>query len=278
MNVFITSPAANAVTTDTMAHRRSGRYQAMLLASAGLLLLGGCASSGAPREAAQEVSSQDGRSGVKGDPLEGYNRAIYSFNDTVDRYALKPVASAYRDYTPSFFQTAVGNFFGNLRDLYSAMNGILQGNGEGAGLDVARVALNSSFGLLGLLDIATEAGIPRQNRDFGQTLGRYGVGAGPYIVLPLLGPSTLRDTAALPVDFYGDAWSYMDPVYIRNIGTGVRIVDKRAALLNATGLVEDAALDKYAFTRDAYMQYRASQIEQARHPEDFQLDPRAQAQ
>ena len=127
--------------------------------------------------------------------------------------------------------------------------------------DVTRVALNSTFGLLGVLDIASQAGIQKHNEDFGQTLGYYGVKSGPYVMLPLLGPSTLRDTVALPVDFKADIWQYKEPVYLRNIGTATRLIDKRAVLLDASSLFEDAALDRYEFLRDAYLQRRESQVQ-----------------
>lgn len=194
------------------------------------------------------------------DPLEGYNRAMFKFNDTVDQVALKPVATAYKTVTPSFVQTGVGNFFGNLSDVWSAVNNLLQGKGEAGLQDVVRVSMNSTFGILGLIDIASQAGIPKHNEDFGQTLGWYGVQSGPYLMLPLLGPSTVRDTAALPLDITGDPWRYKDPVNVRNIGTVTRVVDKRAALLDATNLMEAAALDRYEFIRDGWMQRRQSQV------------------
>ncbi len=194
------------------------------------------------------------------DPLEGYNRAMFKFNDTVDQVALKPVATAYKTVTPSFVQTGVGNFFGNLADVWSAVNNLLQGKGEAGLQDVVRVSMNSTFGLLGLLDIASQAGIPKHSEDFGQTLGWYGVQPGPYVMLPLLGPSTVRDTVALPLDITGDPWRYKDPVSVRNIGTVTRVVDKRAALLDATNLMEAAALDRYEFIRDGFLQARESKV------------------
>ena len=197
------------------------------------------------------------------DPYESYNRAMFSFNDTVDTYALKPVATVYRDVTPSFVQTGVGNFFGNLGDAWTAVNNLLQGNGEAGMTDVTRFALNSTLGILGLFDIASEAGLQKHKEDFGQTLGTWGVSSGPYLMLPLLGPSTVRDTVALPADFAGNIWSYKTPVYLRNIGTGVNLVDTRASLLDATSMLEDAALDRYEFIRDGYLQRRESQI----HPD-----------
>lgn len=194
------------------------------------------------------------------DPLEGYNRAMFKFNDTVDQVALKPVATAYKTVTPSFVQTGVGNFFGNLSDVWSAVNNLLQGKGEAGLQDVVRVSMNSTFGLFGLIDIASQAGLPKHNEDFGQTLGWYGVQPGPYVMLPLLGPSTVRDTVALPLDITGDPWRYKDPVSVRNIGTVTRVVDKRAALLDATNLMEAAALDRYEFIRDGFLQARESKV------------------
>ncbi|OFJ48986.1 ABC transporter [Janthinobacterium lividum] len=194
------------------------------------------------------------------DPLEGYNRAMFKFNDTVDQVALKPVATAYKTVTPSFVQTGVGNFFGNLSDVWSAVNNLLQGKGEAGLQDVVRVSMNSTFGLLGLIDIASQAGIPKHNEDFGQTLGWYGIEPGPYVMLPLLGPSTVRDTVALPLDITGDPWRYKDPAAVRTIGTVTRVVDKRAALLDATNLMEAAALDRYEFIRDGFLQARESKV------------------
>jgi phospholipid-binding lipoprotein MlaA len=194
------------------------------------------------------------------DPLEGYNRAMFKFNDTVDQVALKPVATAYKTVTPSFVQTGVGNFFGNLSDVWSAVNNLLQGKGEAGLQDVVRVSMNSTFGIFGLIDIASQAGIPKHNEDFGQTLGWYGVQPGPYVMLPLLGPSTVRDTVALPLDITGDPWRYKDPASVRNIGTVTRVVDKRAALLDATNLMEAAALDRYEFIRDGFLQARESKV------------------
>jgi phospholipid-binding lipoprotein MlaA len=197
------------------------------------------------------------------DPYESFNRAMFSFNDTVDTYALKPVATAYKNVLPSFVQTGVNNFFGNLADAWSAVNNLLQGNGQAGMSDVSRFALNSTLGIVGLFDIASEAGLQKHKEDFGQTLGVWGVPSGPYLMLPLLGPSTVRDTVALPADYKGDIWSYKEPTYIRNTGTVLRVVDARANLLDASSLLEDAALDRYEFIRDGYLQRRESQI----HPD-----------
>jgi phospholipid-binding lipoprotein MlaA len=198
------------------------------------------------------------------DPLEGMNRAVFTFNDTVDRVALKPAAQAYEKVLPSFVQTGISNFFGNLGDVWTGVNQLLEGNGANGASDFTRVAINSTFGLGGVIDVATEARLPKHRADFGQTLGVWGVGAGPYIVIPILGPSTTRDTVALAVDTYGDIWRYKRPVNWRNVGYGVRLIDRRAQLLDAGNLLDDAALDKYQFLRDGYLQRRASQIDDAK--------------
>ncbi|MEN3290772.1 MAG: phospholipid-binding lipoprotein MlaA, partial [Burkholderiales bacterium] len=199
------------------------------------------------------------------DPFEKFNRAMFSFNDAVDQAALKPAAEAYRTL-PSFMQTGVGNFFGNLGDVWTAANNLLQGKVADGMSDVMRVTFNSTFGLLGLLDIASEAGLAKHKEDFGQTLGKWGVASGPYIVLPLLGPSTLRDTVATPVDLTGDPWDYARPIRVRNLGYVGRVVDQRAAVLDASNLIEEAALDRYVFVRDAYMQRRESKVRDGDSP------------
>lgn len=194
------------------------------------------------------------------DPLEGFNRTMFEFNDTLDKAALKPAAEAYQSVLPSFVQTGIGNFFGNLGDVWTAVNNFLQGKIEAGALDVVRVTANSTLGVLGLFDIASDSGVPKHQEDFGQTLGYWGVPSGPFVVLPFFGPSTVRDTTALPLDIYGNPWAYKEPTRWRNVGTVVRVIDKRAALLDASNLLEDAALDRYQFVRDAYMQRRLSQV------------------
>lgn len=212
--------------------------------AAAVLLLSGCAT----------------KATTPGDPLEGYNRAVFQFNDAVDRVALKPAATAYQRVLPGFVQTGVNNFFGNLNDVWSGANNLMQGKGAAGMSDLTRFTLNSTLGLAGLLDIASEAGLQKHNEDFGQTLGYWGMPSGPYFVLPLLGPSTIRDSAALPLDMAADPWTYVDPTSHRNWGTALRIVDKRAELLEASDLVEGAALDRYVFIRDGYLQRRQSQV------------------
>lgn len=194
------------------------------------------------------------------DPLEGFNRAMFRFNDAVDGAVLKPAATGYQKVAPSFVQTAVSNFFGNLGDVWTSVNNLLQGKVYDGVSDAMRVAVNTTMGFGGILDIASEAGMTKHREDFGQTLGAWGVPSGPYLVLPLIGSSTIRDTVALPADFAGDPWQYTDPVSARNTGTVLRIVDERAALLGASNLLEDVALDKYAFVRDAWLQRRESLI------------------
>ncbi|HAT33197.1 MAG TPA: ABC transporter [Janthinobacterium sp.] len=213
------------------------------MALAVVAALSGCATSGNPK-----------------DPLEGFNRAMFKFNDTVDQAALKPAAKAYKAVLPSFVQTGVGNFFGNLADVWTGANNMMQGKGKAGTSDFTRVLINSSFGLFGLLDIASQAGLSKHSEDFGQTLGYWGVKSGPYLMLPLLGPSTMRDTVALPLDIAGDPWAYKEPVYLRNIGSAVRIVDHRAYLLDASNLMEEASLDRYEFIRDGYLQQRESKV------------------
>lgn len=194
------------------------------------------------------------------DPLEGFNRVMFQFNDTVDRVAFKPAAQIYDSVLPSFMQTGIGNFFGNLNDVSASINNLLQGKVADGLSDFMRVAVNSTLGLAGVLDIASEAGMQKHKEDFGQTLGKWGVASGPYIVLPIFGASTLRDAAMLPLDLKADPWLYTDPVRVRNVGSVVRIVDQRAAVLDASNLIEEAALDRYEFIRDAYLQRRESKI------------------
>ncbi len=211
------------------------------------------------------------------DPYEKFNRAMFSFNDAIDQAALKPVATAYQTVLPTFVQSGVANFFGNLADVWSAANNLLQGKGAKGMSDVTRVAMNSTFGLGGLIDVASAAGLQKHNEDFGQTLGSWGVNSGPYLMLPLLGASTVRDTVALPLDWTGDPWAYKRPVRWRNVGSGVRIIDQRAALLDASNLMEEAALDRYEFVRDSFLQRRESRIDDGDGPRkgDKPAEPKA---
>jgi len=236
-------------------HRRAGLLLGVALS--GLLALGGCAS---------------GPSAKPQDPLEPLNRSIYRFNDSVDRAVVKPVATAYRDYMPSPLRTGVNNFFGNLRDAWSGFNALLQARPAEAGQDFGRVGVNTVLGLGGVLDIASEMGLERTTLDFGLTLGRWGVPDGPYLVLPILGPSTLRDTAALTADFAADPVGNVDPVASRNQLRVLRAVDQRAGLLRAGELLDQAALDPYGFMRDSYLQRRHSLMGRPDPEERFDLD------
>nr|WP_242472934.1 VacJ family lipoprotein [Rhodoferax fermentans] len=202
------------------------------------------------------------------DPMEPFNRGVYGFNDAVDRAVIKPVATAYRDVLPSPVRTGVSNFFYNLQDLWSFVNNTLQLKGEGAGNSIVRFGVNTVFGLGGLIDIASEMRIERHTEDFGQTLGRWGVGAGPYMVLPFVGPSTVRDTAALPVDMTGNVVSHVDHVPTRNSATVLNLVDRRSQLLDASRMLDEVALDPYAFTRDAYLQRRRNQVYDGNPPDE----------
>lgn len=195
------------------------------------------------------------------DPLEPFNRGVYRFNDAVDTAVLKPVATVYKDVTPSPVQTGVNNFFSNLGDLWSAGNAGLQLRPREATENLMRFSVNTLFGLAGVLDIASEMGIPCTRLDFGQTVGRWGAPAGPYLVLPILGPSSMRDGTGLLVDMSADPTSNMNDVSARNALTGLRVVDTRAGLLRVTTLLEEAALDPYSFTRDLYLNRRQGQID-----------------
>ncbi|CAG9171467.1 MlaA family lipoprotein [Cupriavidus pampae] len=191
----------------------------------------------------------------KDDPLEPMNRVVFKVNDTVDQYVAVPIAKGYQKVTPEPARTAVTNFFSNLADVGNFANNVLQGKGVAAAETLMRVAINSVFGIGGLIDIATPAGLPKHSQDFGLTLGVWGVPSGPYIVLPLFGPSSVRDGVGLGASFYLDPAHYLDPAW-RNSLFGVNVVSTRANLLGATDLLSQAALDKYAFVRDAYTQRR----------------------
>jgi phospholipid-binding lipoprotein MlaA len=225
----------------------------MLPALLGLALLTGCASGPAanPR-----------------DPFEPFNRGVYQFNDAVDVALLKPVATAYRDGVPSPVRHGVNNFFGNLQDAWSFVNNALQLKGEAAMDSFFRFGVNTFVGLGGVLDVATEMNIEKHTKDFGHTLGYWGVGPGPYLVLPLLGPSSLRDTVALPVDMKGDLVAGISDIPTRNTLTAVRAIDTRADLLRASAMLDEVALDKYTFIRDAYLQRRRSTIFEGNPPSE----------
>lgn len=206
------------------------------------------------------------------DPLESMNRGIFTFNDKLDRAVLKPVATVYRDGTPHWMQVGVSNFFNNLQDAWSVVNNALQLRGQDMADSTGRVLINSTIGLLGFVDMATGLRIERHTSNFGLTLGRWGVGAGPYIVLPLLGPSTLREVAALPIDYRGDLVNSVVDTGTRDGLSVLNIVDTRARFLGAGQVVEGAALDPYSFIRDGYLQRRRNQVYDGNPPDDEMAD------
>jgi phospholipid-binding lipoprotein MlaA len=200
-----------------------------------------------------------------GDPLEPMNRAIFNFNDALDRTVAVPIAKGYQKVTPQPLRQAISNFFSNLGDLDNFANSLLQLHIKDATESLMRFAMNSTFGLGGLIDFATPAGLPKHKEDFGLTLGRWGVPSGPYLVLPLFGPSSFRDGVGYLVDFRANPISYMGPEYKYPLYF-VQFMSVRSDLLGATTLLEQAALDKYSFVRDAYTQQRKSLLRGANAP------------
>jgi phospholipid-binding lipoprotein MlaA len=192
-----------------------------------------------------------------GDPLEPMNRQIFRFNDALDRTIAQPVAKGYQKVTPQPLRQAISNFFSNLGDLGNAANNLLQLNVTDATEDVMRFAFNSTLGLGGLIDWATPAGLPKHHQDFGLTLGHWGIPSGPYLVLPLFGPSSFRDSLGFAVDFRFNIMTYLEPG-VRNPMWIAQFISARSDLLGASDLLNAAALDKYSFVRDAFTQQRAS--------------------
>ena len=211
------------------------------------------------------------------DPWESMNRSVASFNDKVDDNVLKPVATGYRNVVPDLVQTGVRNVFNNFADMWSTVNNLLQLKPLNTAESLGRVVVNTVFGIYGIFDVATYIKLERHPEDFGQTLGYWGVPNGPYLVLPLFGPSTLRDGASLPVDFAVSPTQYINDIPTRNQVFALRLVSKRAELLKSGNMLEEASIDKYSFTRDAYLQYRRSQIYDGNPPdeEDTMDDPSA---
>ena len=206
------------------------------------------------------------------DPWESMNRSVYQFNDVVDTMAIKPAAQLYVKVLPSFVRTGVGNFLGNLGDVWSMANSALQLKGQATVETFMRFHVNTFFGLGGLLDVATEMRLEKRKEDFGQTLGHWGVQPGPYVVLPLLGPSSLRDTLALPVDMRADAARELPDQAVRNTVVVTRVLDIRSGLLQTVDVVMAASLDPYSFVRDAYLQKRRNDIYDGNPPSNFDYD------
>jgi phospholipid-binding lipoprotein MlaA len=211
------------------------------------------------------------------DPLEGFNRAMYSFNDGFDEAIGKPVSSAYRDLLPGPIRSGVRNFFGNIADLWIGANNLLQAKPVDTLTDWARFALNTTVGILGVIDVATEIGLEKHDEDFGQTFGRWGAGDGAYLVWPFLGSSNVRDSVGLVFDLGLDPVLLHKPVRVRNAMTILRATGKRADLLDASRILEEAALDKYVFQRDAYLQRRRSLVHDGNPPRAGREIPRAGA-
>lgn len=208
------------------------------------------------------------------DPLESFNRSVYYFNDTVDSAVVKPVAHGYNAVVPGPVKLMISNFFSNLNDITVAINNLLQLKITKAASDCGRVVINSTVGLFGIIDIATPVGLKKHNEDFGQTLGYWGVGSGPYLMLPFLGPSSIRDGIGLATDSTTDVVWRIDPVNVRNWTATTRAVDTRADLLDKEKVLDAAAVDRYAFIRDSYLQRRRSLVYDGDPPrekfEDFE--------
>jgi phospholipid-binding lipoprotein MlaA len=230
------------------------KRSASLALLAGVLALQGCAT----------VQTADAR-----DPWESMNRSVYQFNDVVDTVAIKPAAQLYVKVLPSFVRTGVGNFLGNLGDVWSMTNSALQLKGQATAETFMRINVNTFLGLGGVLDVATEMRLEKRKEDFGQTLGHWGVKPGPYVVLPLLGPSTLRDTLALPLDMRGDASQQFSDEATRNALTVTRLLDIRSGLLQTVDVVKAASLDPYSFVRDGFLQKRRNDIHDGNPPSSF---------
>ncbi len=194
------------------------------------------------------------------DPYENFNRKVFAVNQGLDQLVIKPVARGYSNYMPEFVQSTVGNFFGNLADIWTALNNYLQFKPREGTIDAGRVLINSTLGIAGLADVATPLGLPKHEEDFGQTLAVWGVKSGPYVMLPFFGPSTMRDTFAKPVDLAADPLNQASSTAFENYARALRVVDDRARGLPTTDLMEQAALDPYQFLRDAYLQRREARV------------------
>ena len=206
------------------------------------------------------------------DPWEPFNRSVFEFNEGLDAYLLKPVVAGYRFVLPEFVREGIYNFFSNYNDIYTALYNLLQGKPGYAFNDFMRVAVNTTMGLGGLLDLATPGGLEKHKEDWGQTLGVWGVPAGPYVVLPFFGPSNVRDTFGTVADLESDyLFRLLPDVALRNSITGLRVVNARNTYYEAGDLLDVAAIDKYSFMRDAYIQRRQYQINEGRDDEEPQM-------
>ena len=200
------------------------------------------------------------------DPWEGFNRVVFKFNDTLDTYALKPIAQGYQFITPQFLEDGIHNMYRNVGDVRNLANNVLQVKPHAAGVDTARLLMNTIVGVGGFFDVGTKMGLQRNDEDFGQTLGYWGLSSGPYLVLPLLGPSTVRDALGIYPDSYAEPYRYMHDVSARNTVAGMKIIDARANLLSAEKLITG---DKYIFIRTAYLQSREFKVKDGQVVDDF---------
>lgn len=204
------------------------------------------------------------------DPWQGFNHAMFAFNDTIDRWAIKPLAQGYKFVMPDPLEVGVGNILSNVKEVPSTINGLLQGDFKGAAHDTGRLLVNTTLGIGGLLDVAKHMNLPADDpEDFGQTLAVWGVGQGPYLVLPLFGPSTLRDGFGRPVDWYTNPTNYIDHVRTENTITAAALLDGRAGLLE---LEKNITGDRYVFVRDVYLQRRNFLINNGEMDDDFGMD------
>lgn len=202
------------------------------------------------------------------DPLEGYNRAMFSFNEGLDKAVIKPAAEGYRAVLPTPVRTGVSNFFGNIGDVWIGCNNILQGKLEDGVSDFTRVVMNSTFGVLGLFDVASALGVEKHDEDFGQTLAVWGVGDGPFVVLPFFGGRTTRDAVALPADYAAEGAIALSDPGARNATTVVHVVNTRANNLGIERTLEEGTLDKYAYARDFYLQQRRYKVYDGHPPRE----------
>ena len=209
------------------------------------------------------------------DPLEGFNRGVFSFNEALDKALLKPAATAYQDVVPQLVRTGVSNFLGNLDDIWSFVNSALQFKAPAAAQNFMRFHVNTVFGVGGVFDVASDLRLERQREDFGQTLAVWGVATGPYIVLPFFGPGTLRDLVAWPVDMQGDLVSAIAHVPTRNTLKALDLLDIRSSLLGFGTAVDAVAFDKYTFTRDAFLQRRRNAVYDGNPPDEKEGDSTA---
>ena len=229
--------------------------KSMALALVAAVLMGGCATTAGNK-----------------DPMEGFNRSMFAFNEGLDAAVIRPVAKGYEFVAPSFVRTGVSNFFGNIADAFIAVNNLLQGKAVEAISDAGRLLVNSTVGMLGLLDVATEWGMEKHEEDFGQTFGRWGMDTGAYVVLPLFGPRNVRDGVGLVFDVAADPLGHVSDASVRNSLAALRLVNDRAVLLPADKIIDEAALDKYSYLRDAYLQRRRSLVFDGRPPRDPEFD------